>query len=101
MKTMFILRGPSYCGPGYDAQGIPNHSGKPNGMMIRATDNLFTDNKAAAKLFDTSDDARDHYLNVLLPSWTDPVSQGHMIFIVEVEVKPVVHKVTKNAVLIK
>lgn len=97
---MYILRGSSYRGPHKDSHGNLAQTGKPDGMMIRP-DNLFTDNKAAAKLFDTSDEARDHYLNVLLPSWTDRVSRDHMIFIVEVEVKPVVHKVTKNAVLIK
>lgn len=98
MKTMFILRGPSYCGPGYDAQGIPNHSGKPNGMMIRATDNLFTDNKAAAKLFDTAQEAADFYTNVLKPEWSKTHS-NHILYVVEVEVKPVVAKCGKTAVM--
>lgn len=100
MKTMYILRGSSYRGPNRDAQGNLAQTGKPDGMMIRM-DNLFTDNKASAKLFDTADEAIDHYKNVLLPTWKDPISSGHLIFVVEVEVKPVVHKVTKTATLIQ
>jgi hypothetical protein len=97
---MYMLRGSSYRGPHKDANGSLAQTGKPDGMMIRH-DNLFTDNKASAKLFDTSDDAIAHYKNVLLPSWTDPISQGHLIFVVEVEVKPVVSKITKTATLIQ
>ena len=100
MNNMYMLRGSSYRGPHKDANGSLAQTGKPDGMMIRH-DNYFTDNKASAKLFDTEDQAIDYYKNVLLPTWTDPISQGHLIFAVEVEVKPVVHKVTKTATLIK
>jgi hypothetical protein len=100
MKPMYILRGSSYRGPHRDANGILAQTGKPDGMMI-SPDNQFTNNKASAKLFDTPDDAIAYYTNVLMPIWTNPWDHRHMIFVVEVEVKQVVSKVTKTATLIK
>lgn len=99
MNTMFILRGSSYRGPHRDALGNLAQTGKPDGMMIRP-DNYFTENKSAAKLFNSEAEAIDYYKTVLLPTWTDVISKGHMIFAVEVEVKPTVHKITKTSTLI-
>lgn len=95
---MFILRSSSYRGPGRDALGNLAQTGKPDGMMIRASDDCYTDNKAAAKLFDTAKAAADYYTTVLKPAWTHlPVN--HMMFVVEVETKPVVHQISKTAVM--
>lgn len=89
MKTLFALRSESYPG------GPGNPSGKPDGMFIRE-DGLFTDNKASAKLFETVEDADQHFHDVLIPQWTKQgMGTDTNIHIVEVEVKYVIAKASK------
>ena len=98
MISMYVLRGPRYIKTRQkDGTYLP-HTGKPEGMYIRASDNLFTDNKAAAKLFDTAQEAADFFTNVLKPEWLKTHSDFTM-YVVEVEVKPVVAKCGKTAIM--
>ena len=81
--------------------GKDNPSGKPDGAFVRASDGLFTDNKAAAMLFDNGIEAE-----VFVEKWykdfpganNGRTEDGQVIplFLVEVEVKPVVQKVGKS-----
>ncbi len=63
-------------------------------MFIRASDNLCTDNKAAAVLFDSFDDAND-----FIPNWraSSKVNDAMKLDleIVEVTVKPTIQKLGK------
>jgi hypothetical protein len=77
-------------------------SGKPDGSFIRS-DGWFTDNKVAAVLFDTPEEAVSHYHNVLAPLWKHDqginkyqsgVSAADL-FVVEVEVKYVIKSAKK------
>lgn len=76
--------------------GKDNPSGKADGMFIRASDGLFTDNKAAAKLFDNGIEAE-----AFVEQWYKDANGGGYtedgqvvpLFLVEVQVKPVVEKI--------
>lgn len=85
---MFALRTSSH--------NVNGSSGKPDGMFVRE-DGWFTSNKSAAKLFDTSADAVTHYHTILAPLWNyTPGGAGAAasdLFAVEVETKPIIHKV--------
>lgn len=80
-------------------------SGKPDGAFIRS-DGWFTDNKVAAVVFNTPEEAVAHYHAVLAPLWnhdgsTNKYQAGvgaHDIFVVEVEVKYVIKSAKKDIV---
>lgn len=71
--------------------GQYNPTGKPDGSFIR-NDGLFTDNKASARLFETAEEAETYAIAWLADG--DQTSDGQQIplFLVEVEVKPVLHR---------
>jgi hypothetical protein len=83
--------------------GQHNPSGEPDGMFIRASDSLFTDNKASAMLFDTGIEAE-----AFVEQWYKDFPGGNNgrtedgqvipLFLVEVETKPVIQKVGKLCV---
>jgi len=83
--------------------GKDNPSGKPDGMFVRASDGLFTDNKAAAMLFDNGIEA-EAYVEQWYKDFPGAnkglTEDGQVIplFLVEVETKPVVQKVGKLCV---
>ena len=93
---MFILRGPKYIKRKLPDGTFSKHSGKPDGMMVRDSDDLFTDNKQAAKLFTTATEAADYHRDVLSKS---TINYDNM-FVVEVETKPVVKSCSKTATVV-
>ena len=77
--------------------GKDNPSGKADGMFVRG-DGLFTDNKASAKLFDNGIEAElfvEQWYKDFPGANNGRTEDGQVIplFLIEVEVKPVIQKV--------
>jgi hypothetical protein len=66
-------------------------------MFVRAIDDCMTSNKASARLFDTAEEAETWLTTVWLPDCqvSLPINR-EPIYIVEVETKPIIHKVLKT-----